>query len=62
MKPEKKKMNHCIREPNKNLLFLVRDPVLTTVSATTAYAGKMLSVTQIYKLGDGNLACSVTVS
>lgn len=35
-------MNHCIREHNKNLLFLVRDPVLTTVSATTAYAGKML--------------------
>lgn len=35
-------MNHGIREHNKNLLFLVRDPVLTTVSATTAYAGKML--------------------
>lgn len=42
MKPEKKKINHCISEHNKNLLFLVRHPVLTTVSATTAYAGKML--------------------
>lgn len=35
-------MNHCIRGPSKNLLFLVKDPVLTTASTTAVYAGKML--------------------
>lgn len=41
MKPEKK-MNHCIRESSENLLFLVKDPVLTPAPTTAAYAGKML--------------------
>lgn len=41
MKPEKK-MNHRIRESSKNLLFLVKDLMLTTASTTAAYAGKML--------------------
>lgn len=35
-------MNHCITEPRKNLLFLVKDPMLTSASTTAAYAGKML--------------------